>query len=118
MDICKEELGEGVFAALVTPLETEMLTALETVLRAYKGYGALARHDSEEYTSLTAVRRAIKHARAAKVAIDVKTDWSWECNECGASEYTSVISESDLEDFGIRCGVCGSEEFHKVVVKA
>jgi hypothetical protein len=41
----------------------EMLVALEGVLRAYKSYGALARRDSEEYTSLTAVRRAIKHVK-------------------------------------------------------
>lgn len=45
---------------MLNPLETEMLTALETVLRAYKSYGALARRDSEEYVSLTASGRAIK----------------------------------------------------------
>ena len=42
----------------------EMLAALSAVLHAYKDYGKLARRDSEEYTSLTAVRRAIRHAQA------------------------------------------------------
>jgi len=41
----------------------EMLAALKGVLAAYKGYGCLACRDSEEYISLTAVRRAIKNAQ-------------------------------------------------------
>lgn len=46
--------------------DTLTLEALKAVLHAYKYYGALARRDSEEYTSLTLVRRAIRimHKRA------------------------------------------------------
>jgi hypothetical protein len=37
--------------------------------------------------------------------------WSWECNECGSKEFTSNVSESDL-DF-LACAGCGCNEFHK-----
>jgi hypothetical protein len=38
-------------------------------------------------------------------------DWSWVCNECGAKEYTSVISEGDIDN--LACSGCGGDEFHK-----
>ncbi|MDR5727514.1 MAG: hypothetical protein RB191_08815 [Terriglobia bacterium] len=39
-------------------------------------------------------------------------DYSWVCNECGSDEYTSGVSEKDIEN--LACGGCGSNEFHKV----
>ena len=35
----------------------------------------------------------------------------WACNECGAQEFTSILSESDLEH--LACAGCGCDEFHK-----
>jgi hypothetical protein len=37
--------------------------------------------------------------------------WSWVCNECGAQEFTSALSEADLEY--LACAGCGCNEFHK-----
>jgi len=48
----------------LSDLEAEMLAALQEVLHAYRDYGSIATRDSEEYKSLTAVRRAIRHAKA------------------------------------------------------
>jgi hypothetical protein len=48
----------------LTSLELEMYEALQKVLCAYKDYSKIACKNSEEYTSLTAVRRVIKHAKA------------------------------------------------------
>jgi hypothetical protein len=61
-----------------------MLTALVAVLDAYKDYGKLATRDSEEYTSLTLVRRAIRNAKALK-ANKPATNYAWQCNECGSN---------------------------------
>ena len=47
----------------LTKLEREMFEALCDVLSAWCSYGARARRDSEEYKSLTAVRRSLKHAK-------------------------------------------------------
>jgi len=38
-------------------------------------------------------------------------EWSWVCNECGSSEFASVLSEADLEY--LACAGCGCNEFHK-----
>ena len=38
-------------------------------------------------------------------------EWSWVCNECGAREFLSSVSESDLKF--LSCGGCGCDEFHK-----
>jgi len=38
-------------------------------------------------------------------------EWSWVCNECGSSEFTSALSEADLEY--LACAGCGCNEFHK-----
>lgn len=105
----------------LTPLETEMLTALQEVLEAYRSYGSIAMRHTEEYTSLTAVRRAIRHAKAKKnqtapLAVDRGTgrvkSWSWQCNECGSDEFSASVSEDDLES--LSCTGCGGHEFHKV----
>ena len=37
--------------------------------------------------------------------------YSWECNECGAQEYTMAVSENDIHR--LACGRCGSDEWHK-----
>lgn len=47
-----------------TDEDTETLEALQAVLYAYKDYGARARRDQVEYTSLTLVRRAIRKLKA------------------------------------------------------
>jgi hypothetical protein len=38
-------------------------------------------------------------------------DWVWACNECGSPEFTSILSEADLEH--LACAGCGCDEFHK-----
>jgi hypothetical protein len=38
-------------------------------------------------------------------------EWSWVCNECGSKEFTSALSEADLEY--LACAGCGCNEFHK-----
>jgi Zn finger protein HypA/HybF involved in hydrogenase expression len=38
-------------------------------------------------------------------------NWSWQCNECGSNEFTSSVSEDDLEY--LSCTGCGGTEFHK-----
>ncbi len=142
----------------MTPLETEMLAALKAVLSAYKDYGSRALRSTEEYKSLTLVRRAIKHAknhqqtpilppfarRATKscgksyvfeggasggdMSVPcrlsanhegvcepprvVGEEYSWQCNNCGSDEFSSSVSEDDLES--LSCTGCGGDEFHKV----
>jgi DNA-directed RNA polymerase subunit RPC12/RpoP len=44
-----------------------------------------------------------------------ESNWSWVCNECGSHEFTSSISESDIEEY-LACSGCGSAEFHKEYV--
>jgi len=39
------------------------------------------------------------------------TDYSWQCNECGSDEFTSGVSEDDLQY--LSCTNCGGNEFHK-----
>ena len=36
---------------------------------------------------------------------------NWVCNECGAQEFTSALSEADLDY--LACSTCGGNEFHK-----
>jgi hypothetical protein len=43
------------------------------------------------------------------------TEWYWECNECGSREFTSSVSEEDLDC--LACTSCGCNEFHKEHVK-
>ena len=42
-------------------------------------------------------------------------DWRWVCNECGSPEYTSSVSEDDIQQLG--CGNCGGCEWHKETTK-
>jgi transcription elongation factor Elf1 len=39
-----------------------------------------------------------------------KKEQVWECNECGAQEYTMCVSESDVHE--LACGSCGADEWH------
>jgi len=39
------------------------------------------------------------------------SNWAWACNECGAQEFTSALSEADLDY--LACANCGGNEFHK-----
>jgi hypothetical protein len=47
----------------LTKLEREMFEALCDVLSAWRSYGAIALRSTDEYKSLSAVRRALKHAK-------------------------------------------------------
>ena len=38
-------------------------------------------------------------------------DWTWVCNECSSSEFTSCVREEDLGY--LACSRCGCDEFHK-----
>ena len=50
--------------------------------------------------------------KAVKLTSD---DWYWVCNECGSPEYTSCVSEADIQELG--CGNCGGDEWHKEPMK-
>jgi hypothetical protein len=39
------------------------------------------------------------------------SDFAWVCNECGSEEYSSSVSEEDLDYCA--CGRCGCPDFHK-----
>ena len=39
-------------------------------------------------------------------------DFFWECNECGSAEFTSAMSQRDVDCMA--CTNCGGDEFHKV----
>jgi hypothetical protein len=59
--------------------------------------------------------RLIRAAAAVKAEEKPQThEWSWECNECGADELSSAVSEDDLQDEKHSCTNCGGFEFHKV----
>lgn len=34
----------------------------------------------------------------------------WECNECGSQQYTTCVSEVDVQNLG--CSACGGDEWH------
>ena len=53
----------------------------------------------------------IAAARALAQPAQEPAEWSWVCNECGAHEFLSSVSESDLKF--LSCGGCGCDEFHK-----
>ena len=40
-----------------------------------------------------------------------KPEMVWECNECGAQEYSIIISGADIQELG--CGKCGASEWHQ-----
>ena len=50
-------------------------------------------------------------AQTVSPQADPPARWGWACNECGAMEYTSSVSEEDLDR--LACGGCGSNEFHR-----
>ena len=45
----------------------------------------------------------------------VPKEYAWECNECGAQEYSMSVSEHNVHELG--CGKCGSSEWHKAEVR-
>lgn len=38
-------------------------------------------------------------------------NWTWVCNDCLSSEFTSNVREQDLGN--LSCTRCGGDEFHK-----
>jgi hypothetical protein len=44
-------------------------------------------------------------------------EYAWECNECGAQEYTMSVGQSIIESGALACGSCGCDEFHKAEVR-
>lgn len=51
--------------------------------------------------------------RAASSPRIEEPELCWECNECGAQEYTMALSENDVH--ALNCGCCGGDEWHKAV---
>ena len=37
-------------------------------------------------------------------------EMAWECNQCGAQEWSANISETDIQELG--CASCGGDEWH------
>jgi DNA-directed RNA polymerase subunit RPC12/RpoP len=64
--------------------------------------GMVEQNDPRVEAAITAIKEAL--AQPAQ-------EWSWVCNECGAKEFTSALSEADLEY--LACSGCGGNEFHK-----
>ena len=56
-----------------------------------------------------------REARRILAQRAAEDDWSWQCNECGSDEYSSAVSEEDIDK--LTCGRCGANEFHKVAMK-
>lgn len=44
-------------------------------------------------------------------------EYAWECNECGAQEYTMSVGQDVIDCGGLACGSCGCDEFHKAEVR-
>jgi len=36
---------------------------------------------------------------------------NWICNSCGFSDYTSAVSQEELDEW-LQCSNCGGDEFH------
>jgi hypothetical protein len=81
------------------------LEALENAIAVRNGEGGTKFVDPLEQNAITAIRAAL--AQPAQ-------EWSWVCNECGAKEFTSALSEADLEY--LACAGCGCNEFHKEAI--
>lgn len=45
-----------------------------------------------------------------EVAQNSKTEKVWECNECGAQEYSGGVSYDDIHK--LACSDCGCNEWH------
>ena len=46
---------------------------------------------------------------------DKPVQYAWECNQCGAQEYSMSVSADDVQNLG--CGKCGGDEWHKEVAQ-
>ncbi len=119
----------GAYAyVLATP---EMIAAHETKRRAREAEDAKrhAFHARPDYKDASAIEHLLSEMNPDNHPLDRLTpaewaalrrrlgaldsgDWSWQCNECGSNEFSSSVSEHDLES--LSCTNCGGNEFHKV----
>ena len=87
----------------------DLANDIERVLKMAVGYtGALSEYHEDHAT-------AKKVLQSFKDAVKPPVEYAWECNECGAQEYTMCVSEDDVHQLG--CGNCGGDEWHKAVCK-
>jgi len=49
----------------------------------------------------------------AKALIKISKDYKWVCNECNYPNFTSSVSDDEIEQELHACINCGSFEFHK-----
>lgn len=50
---------------------------------------------------------------AKSTATTIEKDGNWVCNECNFPNYTSSVSQKDIEEEKLSCINCGGFEFHK-----
>jgi ribosomal protein S27AE len=97
---------------------SEILMAFGTVKRvlALSDDDIVAMNDPELLAKPVEAKQAkkgkVRASGSKKVSEPEKRDFVWECNECGSQEYTSAVSEEDVNT-RLACGSCGGDEFHR-----
>jgi len=67
------------------------------------GFNGLTKEETDNSMSVRGLSAAITK--------EASKEYAWECNQCGAQEYTMCVSETDVHELG--CGSCGGDEWHK-----
>jgi len=72
------------------------------------------RHIDFAMTAICCARSLLQSAPQS--GSEPQKQYAWECNECGAQEYTMSVGQSIIESGALACGSCGCDEFHKAEV--
>lgn len=96
-----------------------MLCALDAAIAGDRAHYI---NKSERARSVSRNWNAANVARAKVVSLlqsgsEPQKEYAWECNECGAQEYTMSVGQSIIESGALACGSCGCDEFHKAEVR-
>jgi hypothetical protein len=84
----------------------------EPQARLCDSLGGLALFNDDQMHAYAVAYAAAQGAQEReRVNPKTKQEYAWECNECGAQEYTMCVSEDDVNRLG--CGNCGGDEWHK-----
>ena len=86
------------------------LEALTNAIAVRNGEGGTKLVSPLEENAITAAKEALAPT-STQCEVQSEQSWSWVCNECGAREFTSAVSEADLEY--LACAGCGCSDFHK-----
>lgn len=58
-----------------------------------------------------------KEPTTTLLGMNDKQDYEWVCNECNTANFTSAVSEEEIELEYHSCITCGAFEFHKRPIK-